>query len=277
VFVRVSDLKSTSKIKTGILTLDEQCGGLSRSSFTVLSGEFGAGKTALGYQILAHVLMEGEVAIIDTEGTFNLRRFAEIAKAQLEAEGVQFEDALLDKVHYALTPTLEELIGFKGFEGKKPVFEGRGVFEELKKRKFAAILIDSLGVIREEFPGRELLYARTKVMSRLVREFARLRAKGTTIIATNHIYEGIEGKEIYGGSYIKHFATYHILIEKKGGIKRKVVTLDFPECPKMEITTYLCRAGLVDALEAEEEEVEECCGPFVKKVMHPRVCKKAKD
>lgn len=275
-FVRASDLVKAKKLRTGILTIDTECGGLSHPSFVVISGEYGSGKTALGYQLLSYALMDfdQDVAVIDTEGTFSLKRFAEIAKAHFEARGKEFDHSVLDRLHVALAPTLEELIGFKGFRGKKPVFEGRGVFGDLERINASAVLIDSLGIIREEFAGRELLYARTKAVARLVREIAGLRARGASVIATNHIYEGMKGRDIYGGTYIKHFATYHILIEKKEGIRRKIVALDFPDCPNLSAGAFICRAGLIDRLEADEEEIEECCGAFVESPRHPLVCKK---
>ena len=276
-FIRASDLKRTKAvIKTGIFTLDEECGGLSHPSLTVISGEFGAGKSTLGYQVLSYALMAGwEAVVVDTEGTFSLKRITEIIKTQFRAEEMEFNESVLDRLHYALAPTLEELIGYKGLKGKKPSFEGRGVFEHIVGAKL--VLIDSLGVIREEFPSRELFYARTKVLSRLIREIAKLRANGVSVIMTDHVYERPSGngeRRIYGGTYVEHFATHHIFIKKVKGIKRKIVTLDFPNCPEMEITAYICRAGLVDAVEASEEEVGECCGPFVKDPKHPRECKK---
>jgi DNA repair protein RadA len=241
--------ESTGKISTGSNELNKLLGGgIETQAITEAFGEFGSGKSQIGFEIAVNAQLPpeqgglgGDVVFIDTEGTFRPERIKQIA----EAKGLHAEDFLRKiRVARAYSSDHQMLLAEKVEE----LIQKQGVNVRL-------VIVDSLtALFRSEFTGRGTLADRQQKINKHLHTLQRLADKyNLAIYITNQvmanpaIFFGNPTQPI-GGHIIGHASTYRLYLRKSKGEKRIARLIDSPHLPEGEAVFTVKTEGIGDAI-----------------------------
>ncbi len=244
--------QQSERITTGSKNLDSLLGGgVETQAITEAYGEFGSGKTQLGFQLAVNVQLPKEkgglsepdnpakVIFIDTEGTFRPERIEQLAKAV----GLDPQQVLKNIfVARALnTDHQMELVR----EIPKLIKEGHNI---------RLVIVDSITAhFRAEYVGRGMLAERQQKLNKHIRDLLKIAtAYNIAVYVTNQVMakpEGFYGFELVqaiGGHVLAHAVTYRVFLRKGKGNIRIARLVDAPHLPEREVTFRITDEGIRD-------------------------------
>lgn len=244
----MQDRENTQRITTGSKELNTLLGGgVETKGITEAFGEFGSGKSQLGFQLAVNAQLPkeqgglgGTIIFIDTEGTFRPERIVQISKAAgidvvTALKNIKVARALSSDHQMLLVDKIDELIKKEGLNVK-------------------LIIVDSLtSLFRSEFAGRGTLADRQQKLNRHLHTLQRMAdSHNLAIFVTNQvmanpaIFFGNPTQAI-GGHIVGHAATYRLYLRKSKGQKRIARLIDSPHLPEGEAVFTVTTDGIKDA------------------------------
>lgn len=235
-------------ITTGSLELDKLLGhGVETHGITEAFGEFGSGKSQLGFQLAVNAQLpveqgglNGEVVFIDTEGTFRPERIVQICAAK----GLNSSD-VLKKIHHA-----------RAHSADHQMLLAEKIEELIQKQNFniKLVIVDSMtALFRAEYIGRGTLADRQQKLNKLMHILQRLSDKfnlavyiTNQVMANPAIFFGNPTQAI-GGHILGHGSTYRLYLRKSKGEKRIARLIDSPHLPEGEAVFAVKTEGITDA------------------------------
>jgi len=235
-------------ITTGSKSLDKLLGGKGVPTMAIIEafGEFGSGKTQIGFQLAVNVQLpleqgglEGDAIWIDTEGTFSPRRVMQMA----EAIGLDPLQAL-KRIHY-----------IRAYSVDHQMLIAEKIPEYVAKHNLnlKLIVVDSLtSLFRSEYTGRGQLAERQQKLNRHIHQLQKLADRfNAAVYFTNQVMarpDVLFGDPTapIGGHVLAHAATYRIYLRKSKENKRIARLVDAPDLPPMEIVFRITDEGIRD-------------------------------
>ncbi len=243
----LEDRKSAGQITTGSKNLDKLIGGgVETQAITEMFGEFGSGKSQIGFQLAVTTQLpedkgglNGKVVFIDTEGTFRPERIKQIAIAlKLDPEQI-----------------LKNIFVARAYSSDHQVLLAEKVADLIKKDKIPVklIIMDSLtALFRAEYAGRGSLADRQQKLNRHLHKLQKLAdSHNLAIFVTNQvmanpaIFFGNPTQAI-GGHIVGHTSTYRVYLRKSKGEKRIARLIDSPHLPEGEAVFAIKAEGITD-------------------------------
>ena len=250
--------KTRTRLTTGSDAVDEVlAGGIESETTTEIAAANGVGKTQLCHMLAVTAQLpveqgglDGDVAWIDTEGTFIPSRIDQICRAR----GYDTE-AVLSRIHHGLAlnaPHQKHLIG--------------KLYQLCPERNVKLIIVDSLmGLLRSEYLGRGNLGARQDELKDMLLTLSKVaRSTRTTVVYTNQVMDnpGVlygNPERATGGNVMGHAATTRIHLRKGREGARVLRVTKSPYLPECEAVFFITEAGIVDAAGGKRKtrEVED--------------------
>lgn len=238
--------KKVGKITTGSKALDELLGGgVETQAITEVYGEYGSGKSQLGFQLSVNVQLpsekgglNGNALFIDTEATFRPERILQIASAVgLEPE-----------------KTLKNIYVARAYNSDHEIFLVEKAGEMIPEKNIKLLVIDSLtSHFRADYVGRGELAPRQQKLNRLLHNLQRLAdSHNLAVFVTNQVLAnpailfGDPTRPI-GGHVLAHQSTYRLYLRKSSGEKRIARMMDSPNLPPGECVFRVTPEGIRDA------------------------------
>ncbi len=234
------------RITTGSEALDKLLGGgVPTQAITEAYGQFGSGKTQIGFQLAVNVQLpkeqgglEGECVFIDTEGTFRPKRIMAIAKAK----GLDPEEALR-KIKVA-----------RAFSSDHQILLAEKVPEMIRNgANIKLVIVDSLtSLFRVEYIGRGTLAERQQKLNKHLHFLQRLADRfNLAVYVTNQVMARPDilfgdPTAAIGGHIVAHTTTYRIYLRKAKGDKRIARIMDAPDLPPAEVVFRITDEGIKD-------------------------------
>ena len=240
--------QNTGRITTGSTELNRLLGGgVETCALTEGFGEFGSGKSQLGFQLAVNVQapveqggLNGQVVFIDTEGTFRPERIIQLA----EAKGLN-PDEILKNIHVA-----------RAYSSDHQMLLAEKVSDLIQKDglPIKLIIIDSLtSLFRSEYAGRGTLADRQQKLNKHLHLLQQLADKfnlavyiTNQVMANPAIFFGNPTQAI-GGHIVGHAATYRMYLRKSKATKRIARLIDSPHLPEGEAVFTVNTEGIGDA------------------------------
>lgn len=239
------------RITTGSSNLDELFGGgIEVGALTEAYGEYGSGKSQLGFQLCVNVQLPKEkgglkddqvepyVFFIDTEGTFRPERIEQMAKAV----GLDYKE-VLNHIFVERVLNTEEQI--------EAVHKIPELIEEGYQIKL--IVVDSLtALFRAEFVGRGALAERQQLLNAHIRDLLKLAAtEEIAVYFTNQVVARPDtpfGPKVtaIGGHVLAHASTYRVELRRSKDNIRIARMVDAPNIPEKETTFRITKEGIRD-------------------------------
>ncbi len=237
--------KKIGKISTGSKALDELLGGgVETQAITETYGQFGSGKSQIGFQLSINVQLppekgglNGNCLFIDTEATFRPERLKQIA----EAMGVDPEKAL------------KKIFVARAYNSDHEVFLVEKSSEIIQEKNIKLLIVDSLtSHFRADYIGRGELAPRQQKLNKLLHNLQRLAdSHNIAIFVTNQVLAnpailfGDPTRPI-GGHVLAHQTTYRVYLRKSSGEKRIAKMMDSPNLPPGECVFKITPDGIRD-------------------------------
>lgn len=236
------------KITTGSVELDKLVGGgVESQSIFEAFGEFGSGKSQIGFQLAVNVQLplekgglNGKVVFIDTEGTFRPERIRQLA----EAKGLE-----PDKV-------LKNILVARAYTSNHQVLlaEKIGDLIDREGHDIKLVIVDSLmALFRSEYVGRGTLADRQQKINKHMHALQKVADKyNLAIYVTNQvmarpdIFFGNPTAAV-GGHVLAHTSTYRVYLRKSKADKRIARLIDSPHLPEGEAVFRITKKGLEEA------------------------------
>lgn len=233
------------KLTTGSKALDELLGGgIETQAITECYGQFGSGKSQLGFQLSVNVQLpkeqgglDGKCLFIDTEATFRPGRILQMAKAlKLDPE-----------------KTLKNIFVARAYNSDHEIFLVEKSGETIEKENIKLLVIDSLtSHFRADYVGRGELAPRQQKLNKLLHNLQRLAdTYNIAVFVTNQVLSnpailfGDPTRPI-GGHVLAHQATYRIYLRKSKDDKRIAKMMDSPDLPSGETIFKVAAEGIRD-------------------------------
>ena len=218
------------------------------------------------------------VMILDTEIVWDEESFRDGLELTERLYGFEYpnKEELIERFEEEWLLQIEDVEQFFGRiygQDFNPARPSKELIETIKEIADAGvrpvIIIDSVSEIFRDFPGRENAQARSKAVAHLVKLIKAVRKGKGVVIFTNQIYEKpdassesscieIDNKnkicadrfEMFGGSRLKHEATWRIFVQplnlSKMANEFAAATLDTPNVPRVAVKNLMpTSAGLV--------------------------------
>ncbi|PIO00230.1 DNA repair and recombination protein RadA [archaeon CG10_big_fil_rev_8_21_14_0_10_43_11] len=239
--------KEVGKITTSSDNLNKLLGGgVETQSISEFHGEFGSGKSQVGFQLAVNAQLplekgglDGDVIFIDTEGTFRPERIMQLAKDV----GLK-PNTVLKRIHVA-----------RAFSSDHQMLLVEKIPELIKKegKNIKLVVVDSLmGLFRSEYIGRGTLANRQQKLNRHLHALQRLADRyNLAVYVTNQvmsrpdIFFGNPDKAV-GGHILAHAATFRVYVRKSKGTKRIARLIDSPSLPEAEAVFTVDTPGIRD-------------------------------
>lgn len=257
-FMTGKDLMDQRKIvltfKTPVESINELLGGgIQTQAITEVHGQFGCGKSQMGFTLA--VLVAGmdakarkaldksnekpfEVAFIDTEGTFRPNRIKQIA----ESLGLK-PDEVLSRIHCA-----------RGYNSDHQMLLAEKVSEMINSgANIKLVVVDSLtSMFRNEYTGRGQLAGRQQKLNRHMHTLQKLSdLHNLAVFVTNQVMAKPDvmfgpAVEAIGGNIVGHNSTYRVYLRRGKGGTRVAKLVDSPDLPEGEAVFCLSEQGISD-------------------------------
>ncbi|MEM1582549.1 MAG: DNA repair and recombination protein RadA [Candidatus Bathyarchaeia archaeon] len=253
--------KTMRKCTTGSKKLDEILGGgIETQALTELIGEFGSGKTqiCMTLSVTAQLPCEegglgGNVAFIDTEGTFMPERLYQIASER----GLDPSEAA------------KRVLIARAYSSSHQCFLIDRLFNLCPENNVKMVIIDSMiSHFRGEYLGRDALSERQQLLNKYLHKILRLaEAYNIAVVVTNQVQANptafcSEPNRPAGGNVMAHACTHRIYLRKGTRGIRIAKVIDSPNLPEKLARFLITEKGVVDPpeglkIEGIEEETEE--------------------
>lgn len=237
--------QTMERITTGSKELDKLLGGgIETQALTECYGQFGSGKSQLGFQLAINVQLpkdqgglDGACLFIDTEGTFRPGRIKQMAEAlKLDPEKI------LKKIYVA-----------RAYNSDHEIFLTEKSNEMIEEKNIKLLIIDSLtSHFRSDYVGRGQLAPRQQKLNKLLHNLQRLAdTYNMAVFVTNQVLSnpailfGDPTRPI-GGHVLAHQATYRIYLRKSKDEKRIGKMMDSPDLPTGETVFKVTADGIRD-------------------------------
>jgi DNA repair protein RadA len=234
------------KCTTGSQELDRILGGgVETGAITELIGEFGSGKTQICFtlavtsqQSVEEGGFDGNVCVIDTEGTFMPERIMQIA-----------EERGLDP-----TKVLEKILIARAYNSEHQIILINSLPELVEKSGIKLVIMDSMiGHFRGEYIGRGTLAERQQKLGSCLSKLLRVaEAFNISVVLTNQVMStpdtmyGDPNKPT-GGHVMAHACTHRVFLRKGRQNTRLARVIDSPSLPEEKIRFAITAAGVVDS------------------------------
>jgi len=243
----------TSRLQVGKITTSSEeldklfGGGVETGGITECFGEFGSGKSQIGFQLAVNAQLPkdkgglgGKVAFIDTEGTFRPERIKQLA----EAKGLDPKKIL------------KNILVARAFSSDHQMLLSEKVEELIKKQNESVklVIVDSImSLFRSDYVGRGTLADRQQKINRHIHFLQKLADKynlavyiTNQVMARPDIFFGNPTTPV-GGHIIGHASTYRVYLRKSKGDKRIARLIDSPHLPEGEAVFKVTIKGVEDA------------------------------
>ncbi len=233
------------KCSTGSKNLDELLGGgIETQAITEFIGEYGVGKTQICLMlcVMAQLPLEkggltGNVAYIDTEGTFMPERIFEIANS-LELDPHK---------------TLGNIFLARAYNSSHQCLLTDNLFKFCPENDIKLVIVDSMiGHFRGEYIGRENLSERQQTLNSQLHKLLRLtEAFNLPVIVTNQVqanpaqFFGDPNKPA-GGHVMAHACTHRVYLRRGRQGTRLAKVIDSPYLPENSTRFKITEKGIED-------------------------------
>ena len=240
------------KCTTGSKKLNEILGGgIETQALTELIGEFGSGKTQICLMVSVTAQLPtdqggfgGNVAFIDTEGTFMPERVYQIATANgLDPQKVA------DKIFVA-----------RAYNSSHQCLLIDRLFTLCPENNIKLVVVDSMiSHFRGEYVGRETLAERQQKLNQYLHKLIRLsEAYNVAVIVTNQVQANPtaffgDPNRPAGGNIMAHACTHRVYLRKGSKGTRIARVIDSPCLPEVPARFLVSEKGLEDT---EEEAAD---------------------
>ena len=230
---------------TGSKKLDEALGGgVETQALTEFIGEYGSGKTqiCLMLSVTAQLPFEdggldGNVAFIDTEGTFMPERIYQIASAREMDPQTVANNILVARAYNSSHQCL--LID--------------RLFTLVPENNIKLVIIDSMiSHFRGEYVGRESLADRQQKLNQYLHKLIRLsEAYNIAVILTNQVQANPtaffgDPNRPAGGNIMAHACTHRVFLRKGSKGIRIARVIDSPYLPEVPVRFMITDKGIED-------------------------------
>ena len=240
--------ETVGKIATGSEELNKLIGGgVETQAIFEAFGEFGSGKSQIGFQLAVNAQLPvekgglgGKVVFIDTEGTFRPERIKQIA----EHVGIDPEVAL------------KNILVARAYTSDHQMLLAEKVSDLVKKQNepIKLVIVDSvMALFRSEYTGRGTLADRQQKINKhlhLLQKLADMHNLAiyitNQVMARPDIFFGNPTAAV-GGHVLAHTSTYRVYLRKSKGGKRIARLIDSPHLPEGEAVFKVTANGIVEA------------------------------
>ncbi|MBI2124228.1 DNA repair and recombination protein RadA [Candidatus Pacearchaeota archaeon] len=240
-------------ITTGSKNLNNLLGGrgVETKAITEAYGQYGSGKSQLGFQLLLNVQLplenggaNGKAVIIDTEGTFRPERIKQLA----EAIGANPEKVL------------KNIFVARAFNSDHQILLLDRITEMVKNGEpIKLVVVDSLTAhFRAEFAGRGQLADRQQKLNKYLHNLMKLAEQcNIAVYVTNQVMANPammfgDPTTPVGGNIVGHMSTYRMYLRRGKKDSRVAKLIDSPNLPDSEAIFFLTTGGLKDGAVEEE-------------------------
>jgi len=240
--------RAMKRCTTGSKKLDEALGGgIETLALTEFIGEYGSGKTQICLMLsvtaqLPHDQggLEGNVAFIDTEGTFMPERVYQIASAR----GLD-PQAVAKNIHVA-----------RAYNSSHQCLLIDKLFTLCPENNIKLVVIDSMiSHFRGEYVGRENLSERQQKLNQYLHKLIRLsEAYNVAIVVTNQVQANPtaffgDPNRPAGGNIMAHACTHRVFLRKGAKGTRIARVIDSPCLPEVPTRFLVSDKGIEDTEE----------------------------
>ena len=240
--------RAMKRCTTGSKKLDEALGGgIETQALTEFIGEYGSGKTQICLMLsvtaqLPHDQggLEGNVAFIDTEGTFMPERLYQIASAR----GLD-PQAVAKNIHVA-----------RAYNSSHQCLLIDRLFTLCPENNIKLVVIDSMiSHFRGEYVGRENLPERQQKLNQYLHKLVRLsEAYNVAIVVTNQVQANPtaffgDPNRPAGGNVMAHACTHRVFLRKGAKGTRIARVIDSPCLPEVPARFLVSDKGVEDTEE----------------------------
>ena len=240
--------RAMKRCTTGSKKLDGALGGgIETQALTEFIGEYGSGKTQICLMLsvtaqLPHDQggLEGNVAFIDTEGTFMPERLYQIASAR----GLD-PQALAKNIHVA-----------RAYNSSHQCLLIDRLFTLCPENNIKLVVIDSMiSHFRGEYVGRENLPERQQKLNQYLHKLVRLsEAYNVAIVVTNQVQANPtaffgDPNRPAGGNIMAHACTHRVFLRKGAKGTRIARVIDSPCLPEVPARFLVSDKGVEDTEE----------------------------
>ena len=233
---------------TGSKRLDEILGGgVETQALTELIGEYGTGKTQLCMMLAVTAQLPpeegglgGNVAFIDTEGTFMPERIYQIAEARS-----------LDPNKIA-----NNILVARAYNSNHQGLLINHLFTMVPENNVKLVVVDSMiSHFRGEYIGRDNLAERQQKLNMYLHKLIRLaEAYNIAVVITNQVQTNPAqyfGNPIHpaGGNVMAHACTHRVMIKKGSQGTRVARVIDSPYLPDKQAYFIITEKGIEDTPE----------------------------
>jgi DNA repair protein RadA len=234
------------KCTTGSSSLDAILGGgVETGAITELIGEFGSGKTQICYTLSVMAQrpveergLDGNICVIDTEGTFLPERIMQIA----ETRG------------YDPHKILEKILVARAFNSDHQIILIDNLPEICQTENVKLVIVDSMiGHFRGEYVGRGTLSERQQKLGRCLHSLLRLaEAFNLAVVVTNQVMSTPDvnygdPNRPTGGHVMAHACTHRVYLRKGRENTRLARVIDSPSLPEVKARFAITEEGVVYA------------------------------
>jgi len=237
--------KNMKRCTTGSKKLDEALGGgVETQAITEFIGEYGSGKTqiCLMLSVTAQLPYEdgglnGNVAFIDTEGTFMPERIYQIASARgLDPEAVA-----------------NNILVARAYNSSHQCLLIDRLFTLVPESNIKLVVVDSMiSHFRGEYVGRESLADRQQKLNQYLHKLIRLsEAYNIAVILTNQVQANPtaffgDPNRPAGGNIMAHACTHRVFLRKGSKGVRVARVIDSPYLPEVPVRFLITDKGIQD-------------------------------
>jgi DNA repair protein RadA len=251
--------QTMKKCSTGSKKLDEALGGgIETQALTELIGEFGSGKTQICLMLSVTAQLpteqgglEGNIAFIDTEGTFMPERVYQIAAARgLDPEVVA-----------------NNIFVARAYNSSHQCLLIDRLFTLCPENNIKLVVVDSMiSHFRGEYLGRENLSERQQKLNQYLHKLVRLsEAYNIAIVVTNQVQANPtaffgDPNRPAGGNIMAHACTHRVFLRKGSKGTRIARVIDSPCLPEVPARFLISDKGLEDTEEEGDVNDNESYG-----------------
>jgi len=237
--------KNMKRCTTGSKKLDEALGGgVETQAITEFIGEYGSGKTqlCLMLSVTAQLPFEdgglnGNVAFIDTEGTFMPERIYQIASARgLDPETVA-----------------NNILVARAYNSSHQCLLIDRLFTLVPENDIKLVVVDSMiSHFRGEYVGRENLADRQQKLNQYLHKLIRLsEAYNVAVVLTNQVQANPSNffgdpNRPAGGNIMAHACTHRVFLRKGSKGVRVARVIDSPYLPEVPVRFLITDKGIED-------------------------------
>jgi len=245
--------QAMKKCTTGSKKLNEILGGgIETQALTELIGEFGSGKTQICFMVSVTAQLPpekggfgGNIAFIDTEGTFMPERVYQIATAN----GLD-PQKIADNIYVA-----------RAYNSSHQCLLIDRLFTLCPENNIKLVIVDSMiSHFRGEYVGRETLAERQQKLNQYLHKLIRLsEAYNIAIIVTNQVQANPtaffgDPNRPAGGNIMAHACTHRVYLRKGSKGTRIARVIDSPYLPEVPARFRVSEKGLEDIDEEGDDD-----------------------